>query len=167
MKHALEIGKPSYIRIGKKESVNLPTIRVFSSNGVLHPYFSRESANIDTVVISTGVVTIQVEEALQRIDPMKNTFTHCVVPQLSPAPSQWITETLNSFGRIIVVEEHSSIGGLYSLVSELAHYSDVPKEILGVNTRNTFHIGLGEPNEARDALGLSAKKLENYFDKLK
>ena len=147
IEHVANIEGPCYVRLGrgKVEDVYTEDTKFdFTKVNVLR------KGNGDVVLFAMGLM---VQEALKVAEELEATVVN--VSCLKPADEKGILELLNTHKRAYTCEEHSVIGGLYSLVSEVKGKSNVPTPIIPIAVNDTF----GESGKAKDVLekyGISA-----------
>ncbi len=107
---------PIYYRLSKDPVGSVPGLtRQFAIDRV---QFTRSGP--DLLIVTTGAVT---HEAVMAADRLKSFGVKCavgVVSVLSPAPDAHLRELLADYPVVITLEAHSPIGGLGSLVMEVA-----------------------------------------------
>ncbi len=105
---------PAYIRLGKSPGVDYtqPSFRFASGRG----YVIKEGKDI--IIIATGNVLDIAMEATVKIEK-KTGMSTCVIsmPNLKPIDKNLILEKAKTAKGVFTVEEHSTIGGLGSIVS--------------------------------------------------
>jgi transketolase len=130
----------SYIRMGKSDRGDIhPSELTSIANGLLEV---RESRNAKIAILATGSM---VKTALNLVD---EDFIHASVwsvPTIKPINIQQIVEICKSNDLIITIEEHCVLGGLGSIVAEIAsEYSPIRVIRLGVQDRFSQHCGTYE-----------------------
>lgn len=150
---AAEYDGPIYLRIARD-----PVAPVFDSDAVWtdwSPRILREGD--DLTVVSTGVQTSRAAEALHLLAAEGVEARHVHVPMLKPLDPAALRATLGA-GPIFTVEEHTVIGGLGGLVSEIVAESPMSYPV----TRIGLADGWSEsaPNDfLLDRYGLSAERV--------
>ncbi|ROQ30300.1 transketolase [Frondihabitans sp. PhB188] len=112
----------------------------------------------DAVVVSTGVQTSRTVDALDQLRAQGRSFAHVHLPTLKPVDTDALSALIGDARQIFTVEEHSVVGGLGDLVSEV-----VTSRGLGARLDR---IGLADgwaesgPNDfLLEKYGLSAEKV--------
>jgi transketolase len=112
----------------------------------------------DAIVVSTGVQTSRTVDALELLRDGGQSFRHVHLPTLKPVDTDALAELIGSHSTVFTVEEHSVIGGLGDLVSEV-----VTTRGLGASVHR---VGLADrwaesgPNDfLLDKYGLSAERV--------
>ena len=117
----------------------------------------------DVTVISNGETLAEVIEASENLKQQGYSVQIIHVPVVKPLDGATIIENVEKTRFVIVVENHSIIGGLGSRICELlSEYYPLPVHRIGVN--NEFGQS-GKWDELLDYYGLSANKLEKTIKK--
>lgn len=156
LRTSVGLGRPAYIRIGKKgEPVlhrNVPDFQ-FGRWSVVR---KGETA----CILSTGNMlpkALEVAEGLKR-----KGVDACVVncASVKPLDELLLEEIFRRFAAVATIEEHSLIGGFGSAVAEWAvdRAMDTGK-LVRFGTRDFFLHRLGEQEYAREQYGLSTEKI--------
>jgi len=152
---AIKSKKPSYIRLGKKgePNVNLkkPKISIKSPNLI--------KKGADYVILSCGN-TLKIGSDLQVMLQNNKISTSLYSFFLAkPINVSFLKKIFKKYKKIIVIEEHSKIGGLSSIIkNELTVYIN-KDNFFCFNIQDKFLVGYGEQNEARKKLGLAADQM--------
>ena len=155
LEFALSLKKPCYIRIGKKGETNFieknrANVRFQGVNKVvLNP-------NTQNLIVSTGTIGGNVFSAIESIRGESNLNAEFwTIPRVKKIPESELTSMFTRFKKILVVEEHNSFGGLGSIISyeNSMNYSEFI-QFRFLNTRDSFHSGMGNLENARAELGL-------------
>ncbi|MCF7917083.1 MAG: transketolase family protein [Candidatus Omnitrophica bacterium] len=148
---------PFYIRLGRSKVATLENKGKFSLG---KGYKLTEGK--DLAIISTGIM---VEAALGAAKILKKegiSATVANIHTLKPADEDLIVNLAKSHQKIIVCEEHQTIGGLYSTVAEiLINKYPVKVEKIGINDQ--FGQS-GDPQKLLEHYGLTA---DNIAEKAK
>jgi len=150
IEHVAKTEGPCYVRLGRgkvEDVYNEETKFDFSKVNVLR------KGNGDLVLFAMGLM---VQEALKVADELDATVVN--VSCIKPVDEKGILELLKSHKRAYTLEEHSIIGGLFSLVAEIKAKSDTTTPVTPIGVNDTF----GESGKAQDVLekyGLTAKHI--------
>ena len=150
IEYVSKIDGPCYVRLGrgKVEDVYTEDTKFdFTKVDVLR------KGNGDVVLFAMGLM---VQEALKAAEQLDATVVN--VSSLKPADENGILELLRSHKKAYALEEHSTIGGLYSLIAEIKAKSDVNTIVCPIGVNDTF----GESGKAKDVLekyGLTANHI--------
>lgn len=107
---------PVYYRIGKDDRTAIPGLDGRFELG--RAQTCREGA--DLLFIATGSIAREVSEAADVLAEQGINSTVMVVASIAPPPAEEIAEALSRFTVALTVEAHYTVGGLGSLVSEIA-----------------------------------------------
>lgn len=119
-------------------------------------------AGTDVTVISTGVQTSRVVDALTALSQEGISATHIHVPMLKPLDEGKLLDLIGTVRLVITVEEHSVIGGLGGLVSEITASSNCPVRVVRVGLADTWSESA--PNDfLLDKYGLSSARIADQI----
>lgn len=112
---AVKRGGPHYIRLSKlAPAVPLDTAR-------LTPTVLRSSDSPDVVVVSHGIATSICDRAVDlHLERYKGAVRHVHLPRVWPVDEEGLTSVLADDARIVVVEDHGPVGGLYTILAQLS-----------------------------------------------
>jgi len=156
---AIKSQKPTYIRLGKKgePNVNLkkPKISINSPNLI-------KKGN-DYVILSCGntlKIGSDLQVLLQNNKISTSLYSFFLV---KPLNVNFLKKIFKKYKKVIVIEEHSKIGGLSSIIKNELSVSINKDNFFCFNIQDKFLVGYGEQNEARKKLGLTAQQMLNKF----
>ncbi|HZC35623.1 MAG TPA: transketolase C-terminal domain-containing protein [Chthoniobacterales bacterium] len=111
----------------------------------------------DLLMISTGPQSSRCVEAAQQLENEGISAAVLHVPSIKPLRQEEILSVCEKFDLVFTVEEHSRLGGLGGLVTEiLSEYS--PRQVLRVGLQDEW--GESAPNDfLLDKYGLSAQRV--------
>ena len=119
----------------------------------------------DILIISSGSVTAQAKIAAENLKKLNISIGLINCHSIKPFNENIINE-INNYKYLVVLEEHSIIGGLNSIISELLVKHSIKKKILPITLPDKFGP-TGDYNFLIDYHGLSNKKIEikikNFF----
>jgi transketolase len=137
LKLALELSKPTYIRIGKADLGDVHGKRVDVTDGGLLPV--KVGASGSPSLIATGSM---VKKTLSIAENVFQDYSVWSAPSLKPISTAQIVEICHSSPFVVTLEEHSCFGGLGSIVAEIAGgHSPVPLLIIGIRDRFSEFCG--------------------------
>ncbi len=137
VKAAYEIKDPCYIRVGR---LPIPVIygddyKFEIGKGVL----LREGK--DLTIIATGLEVYESLKAAEKLAEEGIEAEVINIHTIKPIDKDIIVESAKKTGKVVTVEEHSLIGGLYSAVSEVLA-AEAPTKTLGIGVNDTYgHSG--------------------------
>jgi len=150
-----KIDGPCYVRLGRgkvEDVYNEATTFNFDKVDVLRK-------GKDVVLFAMGLM---VQEALIAAEQIDASVVN--VSSLKPLDEQGICELLKTHKKAYALEEHNSIGGLYSAISEVKAKTDIATPVIPIGINDTF----GESGKAKDVLekyGLTAKHILEVVNK--
>ena len=156
---ALKMDTPVYMRIGKKgESV------VTEESSILQ---IGKSVNFkkgkDVCLIGTGTIMSEVLEASELLEK-NGVSTHVEgFHTIKPLDKKSLQRLFKSFNVISVIEEHSSIGGLFGAISEWKSLENNfnNTHLLSLGTKDEFMHEVGTQQHARRKNGIDAFTIFN------
>ncbi len=150
----MKINQPKYIRIDKS-SATLPFVKPVKLGSP-----TRYLDGDDVVLVSTGGI---VDEALKVADLLskKNISVRVLsVHTLKPINTNSFISELTGFNAVYTLEEHSIIGGLGSLVSEIIMESNLrPKKFKKLGIRDVFPRVVGDQSYLRNYFRITAPSI--------
>lgn len=153
--YVAKIDGPCYVRMGRgkvDDVYNENTVFDFSKYDVLR------KGNGDVVLFAMGLM---VQEALKAAEELDATVVNVSV--IKPADEDTIKEMLACHKRAYTLEEHTIIGGLFSLVSEIKARTSITTPVTPIGVNDTF----GESGKMADVLkkyGLTAEHIKEVVN---
>lgn len=156
LRAAVNLGKPVYIRIGKKgEPVLYEDVPDFKFG-----CWSVLLEGSDVCLLSTGNMTAIALELAEKLKEksIKASVVNCA--SIKPLDEDMLSAIIHRFGLVATIEEHSLIGGFGSAVLEWAvdHRVDANK-LIRFGTKDLFLHQVGEQTYARKQHGLDSDAL--------
>ena len=167
LRAAINLGKPAYIRIGKKgEPVihnKVPAFK-FGSWSLL-----RQGDNV--CLLSTGNMiepALKIAKILEK-EKISASVVNCA--SIKPLDEIMLIEMINNHDAVVTIEEHSLIGGFGGAVAECAIDQNLDtRKIIRFGTQDCFLHPLGEQEYARQQHGLGipqiSEKIISFFRKI-
>ncbi|OSQ50083.1 transketolase family protein [Thalassospira alkalitolerans] len=160
LRAALKQNKPVYIRLGKK---NEPQVYSDEFNHSLR--LGKATTVIegnDICFIGTGNI---LPEVMQAASTLKATGISVQVESfhtIKPLDIEKLSKLFSRFDNVVVVEEHSCIGGLNSAIAEwIISQRVMPRaRLLSIATDDRFLHEIGDHAFARRYFGIDAKSIE-------
>jgi len=148
---AFTVESPTYLRLGKNGEKNFGD----PEQGEHQPIRTLVNEGNSVAVISTGSIGKRVEE-IQRQELMG--FDHHSLEEIWPAgPELWTL--VSKYSAIVVVEEHSPVGGLFSMLSEGCMARSINVRLASCSVDRTQLFKAGDHNYMLDQAGLSVEKI--------
>jgi transketolase len=160
VKNALELGRPTYIRLGMKgEPVvhkSQPDFRI--GRGIT----LRDGS--DVAILSVGnmlSVAVQCAEQLQKAGVSARVVS---LHTIKPLDESLLATVFSDYKVIAVLEEHGLIGGAGSAVLEWGNAKRVDlRKLIRFGGPDRFLTGCGHQREARSLLGLTAEHISEQI----
>jgi transketolase len=161
MKAAYESRNPSYIRMGKSDRGDAHESELTALSGSLLSI--REAGDSKVAIIATGSM---VKTALNLVDEGFIQASLWSAPTIKPIELEQVVKICKSNDAIITMEEHSVLGGLGSLIAEIAS-EFAPLKILRIGVEDRFSQKCGDYEylleEHRLDIHSIKLKLDNYL----
>jgi transketolase len=159
--------KPTYIRIGKKGEGEVKKVHSLTDDKrYFGPFVASMHDTCDSVVISCGTISENVEKAIENLTSSGVKVDHLIQPQISPINLEATDYVVAKYKKIITVEEHNSVGALSAIYSTFISSGSNQNILHAISIPSTFHVGLGSLEEARESFGLDVKSLEKKIASL-
>ena len=146
-----KIDGPCYVRMGRgkvDDVYNENTVFDFDKVDVLR------KGNGDVVLFAMGLM---VQEALKAAEELDATVVN--VSSIKPCDEEDIRKLLASHKRAYTLEEHSIVGGLFSLVAEIKAKTDIMTPVTPIGVNDTFGES-GKMNDVLKKYGLTAEHIK-------
>ena len=165
VKDALRLKRPTYIRLGKKGEPVIhqsdPDFQI--GRGII----IREGA--DVAILGVGNMAVAALEAAQELQQKGVSAKVISLHTVKPLDDTLLSQLFAEQRLVVVLEEHSLIGGAGSAVLEWGNASRVDlSKLVCVGGPDRFLSACGDQEEARILLGLTPEKIiQQILDRLK
>ena len=148
---AFEIGSPTYLRLGKNGEKN------FGDLGQVEHKAIRKIVDegSEVAVISTGSIGTRVE-AVHQENLLQ--FDHFSIEEIWP-PSEEIWDLASRYSQIVVIEEHSPVGGLFAMLAEGCALRSINARLTSCSVDRSRLLTSGDHNYMLDQAGLSVEEI--------
>jgi len=148
--------KPTYFRMGKKGEKNIyksvPVTKVGKGNIIYH--------GKKICIVSTGNIIVNANEAILNLRK-KNIYPGLIsMHTIKPLDTDLLNKVFKKYKYVTILEEHSSIGGLTSAISEHYMENNYTNKFLKLNTGTQFILKSGNQEKAHENLNISPKSIE-------
>ncbi len=154
---------PIYIRLGKGgDPIVAPNVPFEIGKG----YVIREGA--DALIVTTGVTLKVALDAADQLVKENVNVSILHLPTIKPLDTKTILDSVAKVSSIVVVEEHTVLGGLGSAVAEVlmeANFS-TPKKFKMIGIPDVFPEGYGSQASMMEKYGITAKNVVETVEKL-
>jgi transketolase len=116
MRETVNLPGPIYYRLGKDDKTMVPGLEGAFKVG--HVQLIGEGD--DLLIVSMGAISSEAAAAMHELEASGTRCTLAVVASISPAPVDDLVKLLKRFRVVMTVEAHYRIGGVGSLVCEVA-----------------------------------------------
>lgn len=130
---AMKAQAASYIRIGKADLGDVHQNQIIFGLGDVLNLMRPAAAKV--AIMATGSMVKEAQTLLNRLP--KDSTSLWSVPCIKPVNASLIANICNEHEIIVTLEEHSTIGGLGSLIAEIATDS-YPKRIVKIGVKDCF-----------------------------
>jgi transketolase len=147
---------PVYLRLGKAGEPNLTSDALEPFEFGKIRYLQRGS---DTCVISYGPILQMAIDVAAGLTATGRSTSIVSAHTLKPLDRERLTDMLESHSEVVVVEEHSSVGGLAAQLKQLAWEIGATCDLLTYTLRDEFIHCYGSHRELLAAHGLEARQV--------
>ena len=151
MQEAYEIKGPVYIRLGNNDREYYPDITRFE---IGKP--SIVKAGNELTIMTTGSIINEVMAVEHMLEKDGINAEIISVHTLKPIDTKSVAEMILRTKRLIVVEEHNVVGGLYSAIAEAMVRENIMVPNLSIGLNDQFAVDYGSTENVRKANGLDA-----------
>ena len=148
--------KPTYFRIGKKGEKNIyestPRTKIGKGNIIYH--------GKKICIISTGNIIINANQAILNLRKKNINPGLVSMHTIKPLDTNLLNKIFKKYKYVAILEEHSSIGGLTSAISEYYIEKSFTNKFLKLNTGTQFILRPGNQKKAQENLNISPKRIE-------
>lgn len=159
MEEAYRIHGPVYIRLSNNAEEYYPEDMQFS---IGKP--AEAKSGKDVTIMVTGSIINDVMEAAKKLETDGISAEVASIHTLKPMNTHAIAKLLTKTPKVVTVEEHNIIGGLYSAIAEIMVSENLLLPTLAIGLQDTFAHGYGQLSEVRQANGLDS---ETIYQKIK
>ncbi len=145
-----------YLRLGRGGE---PAVHDGPVKGWIFPKAIRLRGGKDIAILSAGGILTQAVDAAERLAAKGISAQVVSFPCLKPLDTDMIKELLNSFSRIVTVEEHTVIGGFGSAVCELAAETGSGCRVKRIGLEDCFTAVVGDRQYLREVYGMDGKAI--------
>ena len=162
LKEIIKSKKPTYLRIGKtgekKIYKNIPKTKVGKGNYLIK--------GKKVCIIGCGNILVNAYDSIKKLNSI-NIFPSLVsMHSIKPLDKILLKRIFKSYSHIVVLEEHSEIGGLAAAISEYYTDNKFNKNLfLKINIGNQFVLKPGHQHQAFEKLNLNAKKIQQRIER--
>ncbi|MCL4418587.1 hypothetical protein M1146_00625 [Patescibacteria group bacterium] len=163
IKQAIKLKRPVYIRLGKKGEQNvytkLPNL-IIGKPSVL-------TNGNDFLIIATGNVLYNCLEAQGMLRKIGLEGTTVSLHTIKPLRNNSLANLLKKYKHVFTVEEHSLLGGLGTIISEVITDNNISGVTLNkIGIKDTFTFTAGDQNYIRELYGLTPDKISKKITKI-
>jgi transketolase C-terminal domain/subunit len=158
--YLLETKNSVYVRLSKYGKNNLEQYFVYKQSKILFRNFGKFQNQI--CIISTGPISYNVYNAISNSDL---NVLHIHMPFLKYINHDDLISLCQTASKILIFEEHSVIGGLFSLCSEIFTSSTLLKHVPVYNygVEDTFIHKYGIQEEIWEHLSIDTNSIKNII----
>jgi len=155
LRESVSIQSPKYFRLGKSGEPN-----IFNQTSTVFPNWTGLTNGNDLLVLTTGAITNEAIEAAALLQNLGIEISVVAIPVLKPLAFD--KNLVGRFDNVIVLEEHSTSGGLGTILSEQFALNGVKANLVKLGLPDYVHHELGSQKHLRhhfklDAVGIVDK----------
>ena len=161
MEQTLKYNGPIYIRLGKGNDPIITSENKKFQIGKACSFFKGKKI----ALISTGITTKICIDVAKKLNNENYSAQVLHFPTIKPFDEKYLMRKIKFAKKIIVVEEHSIIGGLHSIVSGILTKMNINRNInyLNFSLPDIFISDYGKQNDVLKKYGIS---FENVYTKI-
>lgn len=160
LKRAIESKNPTYLRIGKKNESTITELNESLEIGKVNVV----EKGTEIAILSTGTIIDLASELFKTLMSEGISAELVSIHSVKPLDNEYLSQMCQRFSRVIVLEEHSVIGGLGSAIFEWMNSHGQYAPISHFAIPDKFYDQVSSVGSARIKAGLT---LGNIIDKLK
>jgi len=141
---------PNYLRLDKGGQECFPNAKNYHS-----PFWVEYFSGEDLLIISSGEILSECLVAAELLLTMGINVTVASVGQIKPLSLD--LNRVESFCQILIVEEHSILGGLFTAFAEYAVLHGFSQKISRIGIPDSIHAELGSQKYLRQFYGIDAR----------
>jgi transketolase len=145
LRESISIQTPKYFRLGKSGEPE-----IFNQTPTEFPNWTELTNGNDLLVLTTGAITNEAIEAAAVLRNLEIEIAVVAIPVLKPLAFD--KDLVGRFNNVLVLEEHSELGGLGTIISEKLALSGLKANIVKLGLADQVHHEIG-----------SQKYLRHYF----
>ena len=156
--YAIESGKPTYIRIGKKGEKNLVEEKKTPPIGRGYQLQSGK----DICILAVGTISHEALSAIKKLKLDKLIPSLFLLHTVKPFAEMFIDHLLENYKHIIIVEEHSKKGGVAEDIAAYLTFKKKPKNspnLVSMGTSDQFLSEVGSQNFARTFFNIDSDSI--------
>lgn len=153
--YAYEVNGPVYIRLGN----NLPNELYTESMKVVPGKASVIREGTDIAIFATGEILYQVIEAAELLKQQGIEAEVISIHTLKPFDKECVLEKAEKYQHVYSVEEHSIMGGLGGMISEVLTEYGCGTKLTRIGFEDCFAKGYGTQKQVLTANGLDADSI--------
>ena len=152
----LQKAGPVYLKLGKSGEPNISTSKSdkWKFGKLRYLYKSKKK---EVCILSYGRIMIKAFEAYKKFN--KDNIDLVSVHTLKPLDNLGISKILKNYKKIIIIEEHSPIGGLTTFVKNLHYDYGSKSKIFSFTLKDKFIHTYGSNEDLFESHGFSSKQI--------
>ncbi len=158
MKETYKIKGPVYIRLSNN-SKEFYKENVCFNLGV--PSVVKKGTDI--TLMTTGSIISEAMKAAELLEYDGISTEVVSIHTLKPLDFSVLAEIASKTGKVVVLEEHNVIGGLYSAIAEAFVEQKIQVPCLKIGLKDTFAVDYGNLEDVRKANGLDFKSIYHHI----
>lgn len=123
-------------------------------------------AGDDVATFVTGSIAVVAMKAAHRLEAEGISVAVYSVHTLKPLDETEIAAIISKYKKIIVLDEHNMIGGVYSALTDIMISKQVIRPVLNIGLEDKFAVGYGSISDVRGMNGLAEdcvyQKIKEY-----
>ena len=147
LRESVSVQTPKYFRLGKSGESE-----IFNQTPTEFPNWTRLTNGNDLLVLTTGAITNEAIEAASVLQNMGICISVFAIPILKPMNFEKLI--IAEFQNVLVLEEHSTAGGLGTLIAEQIALNGLQTNLFKCGIPDGVHHELGSQKFLRSVYGI-------------
>lgn len=160
---AINSNRPTYIRIGKKDEELIHDEQINVHDSHFGPFQLINNQYAKSAVLSVGTISRNALSAARIANTIKE-VDFWSFPQVKPLDMDFIIKKLTKYSTIFIVEEHTSFGGLGSILAFQIHKNNMKIKLHFMNSQDEFHTAAGSLCNIRTKLKLNSEEISKIIE---
>ncbi|MDD4530098.1 MAG: transketolase C-terminal domain-containing protein [Candidatus Gracilibacteria bacterium] len=143
---------PTYIRLNRGGEENVHNIGDINKNDIINGVEITDGKNL--IIFSTGQITMVAKEVAIELQKEGMSAKVISIPFIKPINVESILKHIEGFDKVVTLEEHTIIGGLGSVISEIIAENNINVNFKRLGIKDKFFYLTGNQEYMRTMAGI-------------